>query len=510
MIYQGAWLNQNNTDDLVSELLVEIEQIGVIDAHEHLPTEESYLRSRPDFYSLFEHYCQGDLVAAGASKKDLEYLADRGRPVEDRWRRFKPYLDAVRTGSYARAAFYVIKDLLQVPDLTDATYLLVGEKLAELRKPGLYHQILKNVCNIEACIQCWHYGESGPEFFYHLAPSPEIVDVSSSERIEELCSNYDLPIHKLDDLLACMEKIVTLWRKDPHTVGIKSAHAYYRSIGFQRTDRSTAEGVFNTILTREGHSLSIREAIPLQDFLMFELVAMADAVRLPMVFHTGIQAGNFNRIKNADPLLLQPLLEEFPRAKIDLFHAGIPFVRDIAILAKYFPGVHLNLAWSHIVSPAMIRSTLSEWLDLLPNTKIFGFGGDYAIVEKVYGHLKMARRNIAWVLAEKIRDGELSRSDALILAQRMLRDNPGAFYGIEISSHSPGRDSKERPHQTSEESPEEVTHKDSEKDSPGEPEEVSTRVSAQDSEGIPEDTLEVTPDEASDGMPKEAANPQKE
>ena len=428
------WAMDEPTKSLAQDLVSEMEQIPTIDAHEHLPTEESYVASEADFYSLFEHYCQADLVSAGATDRDLQYWSDRSEPAARRWTTFRTYLDAIRTGSYARSALHVVRDILEVPDLTDATYLLVGEKLAAMRRRGLYDFILRDRCNIEACIQCWHLGEPGPDYFYHLAPGPELVDVKSMGRIRELSAEYDVPVHTLDDLLAAMTLAVERWRGNDRVVGIKSAHAYSRSIAFRKVDRCTAERVFNSILTNEGHALSDHEVLPLQDFLMFALVARAEAVGLPMVFHTGLQAGNLNRIANANPLLLQPILEEFPRAKIDLFHAGMPFVREIAVLAKYFPGVHLNLAWSHIISPAMARAALSEWIDLVPNTKIFGFGGDYAVVEKVYGHLKLARENIARVLAEKIQEGSLSRSDAAVLARRFLRENPARFYGIVIAS----------------------------------------------------------------------------
>jgi predicted TIM-barrel fold metal-dependent hydrolase len=158
-----------------------------------------------------------------------------------------------------------------------------------------------------------------------------------------------------------------------------------------------------------------------------------------MVFHTGIQAGNFNRIANANPLHLQPLLEEFPRARIDLFHGGMPWVREIGILAKYFPGVHLNMAWMHIINPAQARSALSEWLDIVPNTKIFGFGGDYHIVEKVYGHLKLARQNIARVLAEKVAEGAFSRAEASRIARRLMLENPRDFYALNLDARSTRR-----------------------------------------------------------------------
>ena len=67
-----------------------------------------------------------------------------------------------------------------------------------------------------------------------------------------------------------------------------------------------------------------------------------------------------------------------------------------------------------------------------PNAKIFGFGGDYSIVEEVYGHLQIAREDIAAVLAGKVRGGGWTRADASLVARRLMRDNAAEFYGIKV------------------------------------------------------------------------------
>jgi len=419
--------------DLAQEIIEELESIPTVDAHEHLPTEQSRVEKQLDFTSLFEHYCIGDLTAAGATPEDFAFWRDQNKPLGERWQRFEPFFTAIRTGAYARSALLVVRDLLDFDDLNDDTYEAVSQKLQEGNRPGVYDRILKERSNIVACVQCWQLGNPHPDYFVHLAPGPEAIDVMSQQKLQELSAQHDVSVHDLDGLLECMTKKVEAWKADPTVVGIKSAHAYSRSIEFKRTLRADAERVFNQLLTNESHAISLHEAIPLQDFLMFELVARAEACDLPMVFHTGIQAGNCNRILNANPLHLQSLLEEFPNVRFDLFHAGMPWVREIGILAKYFPNVYLNMAWTHIINPAQARSALSEWLDMVPNTKIFGFGGDYSIVEKVYGHLTIARRGIARVLAEKIEEGSYSRSEASMVARRLMFENPNEFYRLGLA-----------------------------------------------------------------------------
>lgn len=48
----------------------------------------------------------------------------------------------------------------------------------------------------------------------------------------------------------------------------------------------------------------------------------------------------------------------------------------------------------------------------------------------VYGHLQLARRNIAVVLAEAIEEGLLTEEMALDVARALLYDNPQRLYGV--------------------------------------------------------------------------------
>jgi predicted TIM-barrel fold metal-dependent hydrolase len=116
--------------------------------------------------------------------------------------------------------------------------------------------------------------------------------------------------------------------------------------------------------------------------------------------------------------------------KFDIFHASYPFARELAVLAKNFPNVYPDLCWVHILSPTAARTILSEWLDLVPSNKILAFGGDYRFVEGVYGHVVLARRNVAAVLEEKVASSEIELRQALYLASRLLRENAREVYGL--------------------------------------------------------------------------------
>jgi predicted TIM-barrel fold metal-dependent hydrolase len=418
-------------DALARELLEELHAIPTVDAHEHLMPEAEHVQRSVDFYTLFEHYCAGDLVAAGAGEQEMTEFADRNIPEAERWHRFRPYFERIRTCSYARAALWVVRDILGLPELSDATYAEVGRKLRDMNAPGLYDNILRRRCNLAACIQCVGLEHMGPGYFFHLAPSSALVDVAGPADLERLSGMLGRPVAGVRGALECMDRTVEEWRSNPRVVGIKFGQAYGRSLEFRETDESDAGAGLQRIAAN-GRSASPDDVHVLQDFLVFALAARAGEAGLPVVIHTGLQAGNYNRVTNANPLLLQNLIAANPKTRFDLFHGGMPWVREIAVLAKYFPHVYLNMAWMHIISPSQARSALAEWLDMVPNSKIFGFGGDYSIVEKVYGHLKIARENIALVLAAKVREGAWSRADASLVARRLMRDNPAEFYRLNL------------------------------------------------------------------------------
>jgi predicted TIM-barrel fold metal-dependent hydrolase len=177
--------------------------------------------------------------------------------------------------------------------------------------------------------------------------------------------------------------------------------------------------------------LGYNECRPLQDYLTHRIVEFAGHLGLPVVFHTGIQAGNGNKPDNCRPERLWNLIARYRSSTFILLHAGIPWTDEAGMLAKYFPNVYLDMAWMHIISPEQAQSALRTWVDLVPRNRILGFGGDYGVVEKVYGHIRMAKQNIARALSAKIEQGDISEADARDWCKSMLSDNPRSVYALD-------------------------------------------------------------------------------
>ncbi len=128
-----------------------------------------------------------------------------------------------------------------------------------------------------------------------------------------------------------------------------------------------------------------------------------------------------------------PKLLKHRGTRFDLYHAAIPWVRDMGVIGKELPNAYLNMCWCHVISQQMSISALDEWIDLVPVNKITGFGGDYhRPVEKIYGHLVMAREDIATVLVRRIEDKQMTFGEAVSLARMFLFDNPRELYRLEV------------------------------------------------------------------------------
>ena len=131
-----------------------------------------------------------------------------------------------------------------------------------------------------------------------------------------------------------------------------------------------------------------------------------------VAIHTGMGWTETN------PEKLAPVVDRHPDTRFDIYHL-VPYARQAALLAKNSPNVWLNLCWSHV--------------NLVPVTKISVFGGDYTLhVENIYGHLAMARENVAWVLAGRIQDGLINEEQAMDIAGLWFYENPRQLYRLEL------------------------------------------------------------------------------
>ncbi len=411
---------------LLKRLSTAVDALDLASTHEHLFSEQERLAATPDFFTLADHYTVNDLVSAGMdparAKDPAAFLAA--------W----PHV--LHTG-YGRALRIAVRDIYGFDDISAATIPKIGAAIASRNRLGLYDDILKRRMKLRfAVLDDYFHGDPirpDPNYFrlarkfdwYCTPDSPAAI-----RRMEEVTQ---ISIPNLKGLEAALEKRFKQ-SLDAGMVTAKTTMAYSRELLFHEVPRAAAERDFESLMRNEATPLkgprrfTHRPLRRLEDWMFHRVVQLCQEHRVPLQVHTGTLAGNASYLPNTRPTLLNNLFLLYPRVAFDLFHNGYPWTEEVAALAKIFPNVTVDFCWTHILSPATARRALDETLDAVPSNKILGFGGDYRHVELTYAHSRIARENIAHVLANRVESKEMTEDQALTVARALLHDNAARLF----------------------------------------------------------------------------------
>jgi len=405
-----------------AKLLEDIKQFEIIDCHEHLGPEKTRTDEPVDALNLFGHYTLHDMISAGMPGTDCAKLIDHDYPLEYRWSLLRPYLDKIRFGSYARAAFISARELYGFNDISDDNYQELSAAMQEKNKPGIYNWILRETCKIRYSLTQWEHTRLKSDILIPLMQASDYCTVNNWQQVQQRAAALGRRVNSLDDYLDLMNAWLVRC-KEEGAVGIKSACQPY-----PEGDRKQAIETFEAL--RAGAIAELPSLHPLNTYLMERIYEQAASHNMVVAVHAGMW-GDFTTL---DCKLMIPLFMRYPQTTFDLFHLSFPSVHDAVIVGKNFPNVYLNLCWTHIMSPTLAKEGMREILDFVPLNKVFAFGADYSspTVDKVVGHLHMAQDNIASVLAERVTEGLMTTDEALEIAHKWFWDNPVKAYGLKV------------------------------------------------------------------------------
>ena len=441
---------------LNERIVAAVDEIHLVDTHEHTMLESERDAYAVDFGYLFGHYNSSDLVSAGMSPRLMEAVRlpmhnyrinfikrlnlRRSLPepekedmsLEERWYALEPYWEAIKNTAYAKMTLIAVKDIFGVEDFNRDTYVQISQAISESRRPGWYRYVMKEKARIHISILDLQATEADRSIFAPVVRLDHFIDVRSRQDLNFLEEKTHIAIHSLDNLVEAMRLMLDRHLADG-AVGIKNGLAYIRTLQYDKVSHHEAEIAFNQIAKHLGEGPSFFEGKPLQDYMMHQTIRAAIDTNVPLQIHTGLQEGNENIITNSNPTHLINLIIEYREAKFDLFHGGYPYVHEWATLAKNFANVYADMCWVYIISPQIGKTLLHELIETVPGNKIFAFGGDSVTVEMVYAHAKMARQIVSNVLSEKVSDGYMTEDEAISLARKMLRDNPAALFNLPLT-----------------------------------------------------------------------------
>ncbi|MBM3705875.1 MAG: hypothetical protein FJW66_05050 [Actinobacteria bacterium] len=426
---------------LKEKLLKEIDKIEIIDSHEHLDPENEAIKLKRDIFSFFSGYTQCDLISSGLSQEDLEKLFDQSVSIDERWKILKPFWERIKNTCFSQSLLITLREIYGFDDINSKNIFQLSDMLAENFRIGIYNDILVKKCNIRKVLtQCFRTDVDSNNEKLLLPVMPLWVGAGSTTGRWEDFQNLG-PMTKIDAYLP-------EWEYKDFSINALDDCLENQSSYYKRIKREGAIGVKFVPFPKFNLEESPDEALAIRDFddfknhkfeklpqpnnlysyLLDRAISSAIENGLVISVHTGFW-GDFRILS---PLNIIPVLMRYPQGKFDLYHLGYPWIRESIMIAKGFQNAFLNFCWLHIISRKAAMDAMDEALETVPVNKIIAFGGDYnsLTVEKIYGHLKIAKDNIAEVLKKKIDKGELSYKACLEIPDKIFSTNIKQLYGL--------------------------------------------------------------------------------
>ena len=409
---------------MASDLKLHLEQLRVVDTHEHLMGEDQWLEKGPGdvLADLFGHYAHKDLIAAGVSAETMTRVLDAGNPdLEQRWQLIESAWHAMQFTGYGEALRLAARHVYGIEEISPASLGSAAPRLQALRQPGQRYQFLSEVAHLDH-VQVNQLiptvDKSGPEFFlYDL--SWAALSCGGSPALFFQPHGYSVT-----DLASLKRAIEAYFnRYGPLAIAVKTQHAYNRTLHWQARSDGEAERALAVVL-KDPQNADEASRLCLGDWCLGQGVTQAIGHRLPVKIHTGYYYNNnvmvMERIR---PSLLCPLLIRYPEAKFVLMHTGYPYGHELPALAKHFGNVYVDLCWAWAMDPFATMDVVRRFVHAAPSNKLFAFGGDTHSPTSTYGYLLQMRRWLGKTLEAEMAEGTMSEGQAMVLATSILREN---------------------------------------------------------------------------------------
>ena len=175
----------------------------------------------------------------------------------------------------------------------------------------------------------------------------------------------------------------------------------------------------------------------LQDYIFRYIAAECGRLGMSVHIHVAHGGGGYFNVNWANPLLLEPLLNDPTLRKTNfvMIHGGWPWTREITpLLTK--PNAFLDFSeQSAFDSPHNVAEALRGWLAYVPEKVLFAtdaypFSVDLGWEEAALIAADASRDALGRALTAMMRDGEITRERAIELATMVMRDNAKQLYHL--------------------------------------------------------------------------------
>lgn len=144
----------------------------------------------------------------------------------------------------------------------------------------------------------------------------------------------------------------------------------------------------------------------------------------PLPFETA------SRISQKTLAQLAEIVARHPRLRFQCFVSSRHANQTLCTMCRELPNFSLAGFWWHNFFPGAIRHVMTERLDMVPVNKQVGFFSDAYSVEWCYAKAILVRKQMAWVLAEKVAQGQYPLDEAINVAREILFETPQSLCGM--------------------------------------------------------------------------------
>jgi len=238
---------------------------------------------------------------------------------------------------------------------------------------------------------------------------------------------------------AYLAKVVTATLESEKRAGalaVKFEAAYLRKLDFDEADIVSARRVYARYV--RGGEPSASDYKTLQDFLFRFIAQEAGRLGLAVHIHAIDGVGAYYKQTGSNPLLLESVFNDplLRKTNFVIIHGGYPFTKETAALMSK-PNVYADFsAQTLLIYPRELSEILRKWLEAYPNKILFGtdaftFGPEVDWPEVAWLSNASARQALALALTGMMNDHEITRTQAVELANMVLRNNAVKLYNLD-------------------------------------------------------------------------------
>ncbi len=265
-----------------------------------------------------------------------------------------------------------------------------------------------------------------------VTESQDFVGVKT-HRVLRLESELAKLIHQFDNPQKLLSAFAEhLQRQVSNLVAFKSIIAYRTGLDIHHHHISALERSFGELKRnlKSAQVPRINDKTLLDEALWVGLKVAAEHHK-PIQFHTGYGDPDLD-MRLANPLHLRSILEDKSLQGLDvvMLHC-YPFVKEAGYLAAVYGGAYLDLGLTiPYTSVHAMKTSAREALHLAPISKVLFSTDAQRSPEMYYLACHWGRKVLAEVLLQTVRDGDLTETEAMWSAERILQKNAAELYKV--------------------------------------------------------------------------------